>query len=307
MIGARGWSRSFGTAWLAAGSTMVLSGALLAQPAAQGMAHQRLGPGIHVLSGHANGNILVVERGGTLLLVDAQAPDRVAQADSLLRTITSAPVRTVVFTHYHEDHTGGMPHWRTGGATAVGHAALVAELRKDTTITEMGWTRTAAPEAAFPDRTVADSATLVLGDLAVHLLHPPAAHTNGDLVVWIPALDLLHTGDLVEPGASPFIDWWAGGTLDGMLAAADLLLARAGPATRIVPGHGPVIGRAELERHRAMLVALGERVRAAQAAGTSRADFLAGRPAAEFEDVLGGAAPAERFLRLLWYGLGRGG
>ena len=283
---------------------------LLAWPAAARaqlvMSAETVMPGLHVIAGFANGNILVVEGRDGVLLVDAQSPRRVGLADSVLRTITAAPVRTVVFTHYHEDHTGGMPHWRAGGATAVGHVSLPAQMAKDTVIADWeGWHRTPAAREAMPDQTVTDRLVLDAGGVRVELIHIPPAHTDGDLVVWLPERNLLHSGDLVEPGAAPFIDWWAGGSLDGMIAAADQLLALVNDSTRIVPGHGPVIGRETLVAHRRMLVTLRDAIGDAVRRGQTLDQVLAARPAAEFETLLGGPRRADQFVRLLYYGLAR--
>lgn len=274
--------------------------------AQEGIRVDTLGSGVFMFQGYANGNVLAVERDGALLLVDAQSGARVPELVRVLRSVTLAPVRQVVFTHYHEDHTGGMPAWRAEGGGAVAHRAVPGQMRKDTVIVEMGdWHREPAPPDAMPDRTFRDSLTLRHGDLDVRLLHPGPAHTDGDAIVWIPALNLIHSGDLIEPGAAPFIDWWAGGSLDGMIAAADRIIALADSATRIVPGHGPVLRRLDVVRHRVMLTVLGDRVRRALAAGQERAAFEATAPAREFEHLLGGSAGAGRLIRLLWFGLSR--
>jgi cyclase len=129
------------------------------------------------------------------------------------------------------------------------------------------------------------------------------AHTDGDAIVWLPELNVLHSGDLVEPGGAPFIDWWAGGSLDGMIAAADQLLALVNDSTRIVPGHGPVIGRETLAEHRRMLVTLRDAIGSQVRQGRTLDQVLAARPAAEFERLLGGPRRADQFVRLVHYGL----
>lgn len=293
----RGWVALLGFGVMSAGSAL----------AQAGMTATSLGAGVHVLAGYANGNILVLETADGLVLVDAQAMNRVAETDSLLRTLTAAPVRRVIFTHYHEDHTAGMTHWRLGGATAIAHQAVPAEMARDTLIAEMGdWHRKPAPPTAMPDQTFADSTIVTLGGMTLRVLHVPGAHTRGDAIVLVPSQDLMHVGDLVEPGAAPFIDWWAGGSLAGMISAADRILELAGPATRIVPGHGPVIGRAEVLRHREMLVALQGSVSAAFQEGMSRDAFIETRPASTWEDLLGGPRRADAFVRLLWLGRSTG-
>jgi cyclase len=285
-----------------------LAVSLLAWPAGAAaqlaMTAETVSPGVHLIAGFTNGNILVIEGRDGVLLVDAQSPRRVGLADSVLRTITSAPVRTVVFTHYHEDHTGGMPHWREGGATAVGQTSLPAQMVKDTIIADWeDWHRTPAARGTMPDRTFVDRLTLDAGGVRVELIHIPLAHTDGDAIVWLPELNVLHSGDLVEPGGAPFIDWWAGGSLDGMIAAADQLLALVNDSTRIVPGHGPVIGRETLAEHRRMLVTLRDAIGSQVRQGRTLDQVLAARPAAEFERLLGGPRRADQFVRLVHYGL----
>jgi glyoxylase-like metal-dependent hydrolase (beta-lactamase superfamily II)/DNA-binding CsgD family transcriptional regulator len=265
-------------------------------------------PGVHVISGYANGNILAVEGPDQVLLVDAQSGKRVGLADSALRTVTRKPVRQVAFTHYHEDHTQGMSHWRAQGAIAVAHQAVAPQMAKDTTIADWeNWHRTPAAPEALPDRIFADSMVIPLGARRVVLVHVPGAHTNGDAMAWLPDDNVLHTGDLVEPGGPPFIDWWAGGSLDGMIAAADYILSRVNDQTRIVPGHGDVIGRSTVVEHRRMLVTVRDRLVAAAAAGKTLEQVQAERPAEEFESLLGGPRRAGHFIRVAWYGVPRTG
>ena len=263
-------------------------------------------PGVHVISGFANGNILVVEGSDQVFLVDAQSGKRVGLADSALRTVTRKPVRQVAFTHYHEDHTQGMSHWRAQGASAVAHQAVAPQMAKDTTIADWeNWHRTPAAAAAMPDRTFADSLVIPLGDRRIVLVHVPGAHTDGDAMAWLPDDNVLHTGDLVEPGAPPFIDWWTGGSLNGMIAAADYILSRTDARTRIVPGHGEVIDRATVVEHRRMLVTVRDRLVAAAQAGKTLEQVQADRPAQEFEALLGGQRRAGHFVRVAWYGIPR--
>ncbi|HEX9166212.1 MAG TPA: MBL fold metallo-hydrolase [Gemmatimonadales bacterium] len=262
--------------------------------------------GVHVISGFANGNILAVEGGDQIFLVDAQSAKRVGLADSALRTVTRKPVRQVAFTHYHEDHTQGMAHWRAQGAIAVAHHAVAPQMAKDTTIADWdNWHRTPAAPEAMPDRTFGDSLVIPLGTRRIVLVHVPGAHSDGDAMAWLPEDNVLHTGDLVEPGAPPFIDWWAGGSLDGMIAAADYILGRVNDRTRIVPGHGDVIDRATVAEHRRMLVTVRDRLVAGAKAGRTLEQIQAERPAAEFETLLGGGRRARHFVRVAWYGVAR--
>lgn len=265
-----------------------------------------LRPGIWVLSGFANGNILVHDDGTDVLLVDAQSERRVGLADSSLRTLTTRPVKTVVTTHYHDDHLGGNPHWKAQGARLIAQCNVAVQARKDTTITEWReWHRTPAAAAALPTECFTDSLTLQRANGRVVLRHVPSAHTDGDLIIWLPAANVLHMGDVLELGAPPFIDYWTGGTWVGMLAAVDAGLALANDETIIVPGHGPTTNRAGMTAYRAMLEAVGQKVRDAVQRGESMEVIVAARPAAGYEGSFGSQSRADQFVQMLVVGFSR--
>lgn len=264
-------------------------------------------PGIWVLSGFANGNILVQDDGTDVLLVDAQSERRVGLADSALRAVTTRPVRTVVTTHYHDDHIGGNPHWRSEGARLVAQCNVAVQARKDTTIAERAWHRTPAPAAAMPTECLNDSLTIRRANGTVALHHVTSAHTDGDLIIWLPEANVLHMGDVLELGAPPFIDWWAGGTWEGMLAAVDAGLALANAETIIVPGHGPTTNKAGMVAYRAMLQTVGQKVQHAVRRGESMDAIVAARPATGYEESLGGQSRADQFVQLLVIGFSRQG
>jgi glyoxylase-like metal-dependent hydrolase (beta-lactamase superfamily II) len=216
----------------------------------------RISGGVHLISSHPDGNILVVESSNQLVLVDALGAKRSASADSALRTVSKKPVVMVVSTHYHEDHVGGNARWRERGAVVVAHRSVPSEALKDTTIAERSWHRTALPQAALPNMLFDDSAQLTLEGENFVVYHRQA-HTRGDAVIWFPSRNVIHTGDIVEIGATPFVDWWAGGSLEGMISAVEFIHRITNEATIIVPGHGPPINRAVLRTYRSFLVAAG--------------------------------------------------
>jgi glyoxylase-like metal-dependent hydrolase (beta-lactamase superfamily II) len=283
-----------------------LARSALAQDAPLQLTVRALRPNVHVVSGFENGNVLVVAGDAGLLLVDAQSAARVSALDSAVRRLSRRPVRTVVNTHYHGDHTEGNAFFRRAGATVVAHRNAAAQAAKDTTIADWDdWHRTPLPGEAMPTRLVDDSLALTLGAERVILLHARNAHTDGDLLAWLPRANVLHIGDILEVGAPPFIDWWAGGSLRGMVAAIDRVLALVNDSTAIVPGHGAVATRGALRRYRAMLVTVDGRVGARAARGASVEEVIAARPAREWEDDMGGERRAAQFVRLVYHGVTR--
>jgi glyoxylase-like metal-dependent hydrolase (beta-lactamase superfamily II) len=261
---------------------------------------------IDVFSGFTNGNVLAVRADTGTLLVDAQSARRVVLLDSALQALGARAVKLVINTHYHGDHIEGNAHFGRRGARLLAQRNLPLQAVKDTTITSWdNWHRTAAAPEAVPAFTFSDSTVLQFGDQEVRVYHAPNAHTDGDAVIWLPRANIIHLGDIFELAAPPFIDWWAGGSLAGMIAQIDRFLPRIDERTRVVPGHGPVADRATLLRYRAMLVTLQQRVQAAVDAGKSIDVLVAEQPAAEFDTQLGGARFSERLTRLLYAGLAR--
>lgn len=268
------------------------------------MRAERLSPALVVISGFANGNILVLTGPEGTLLVDAQSAKRVGLADSVLTSLGAPPVRWVINTHYHDDHTEGNALFRERGAEIIGQAELPVQMGKDTTITSWGeWHRTPAAPASIPTRTFQDSLTLRVNGQRVIITHLPSAHTDGDAIVWLPDANVIHIGDLFEHQAPPFIDWWAGGRLTGMLAGVDWGLAHSDSATRIVPGHGPVGNRADLLEYREMLLGVSTAVAGSIDAGDGVEETQAAHPAAPWQPMLGSERRMDALVALLYLGL----
>lgn len=283
----------------------LLVAALAAGPAAGQQADLdtvRLRPGVTLIRGGSGGNVLVVAAGDGTVLVDTREP---AAHDALVRLFGPAAsrVRLVVNTHYHDDHLAGNALFAPG-ATVLAHASVPAEALKDTVIALLDWHRTPAARAALPTTTVAGDTAFAVGGVRLEVLHAPHAHTNGDLMVWLPAQNVLHAGDLVELGAYPFIDVWAGGTLDGAIGGVERVLALADDATFIVPGHGPPSTRTEVAAYYAMLVNVREAVREARAANRSLEETLALNLTAPYDGRFGSPAGGRRFVALAYLSLG---
>ena len=247
-----------------------------------------LGSGVWMLTGRG-GNMLLVTGAGGALLVDDQFAPLTERIQAAIGGLTQEPLKFVVNTHWHGDHTGGNENLGAAGAVIVAHEGVHRRMSTDQ-VMEL-WNREvpAAPMVARPVVTFTEGVTLHLAERPVEVMGVGApAHTDGDSFVKLADANVLHMGDTFFHGFYPFIDVGSGGSLDGVIAAADRALTMADDATKIVPGHGPVATKAALEAYRAMLVGVRAAIAPLVAAGKTRDEVIAAKPTAAFDAVWGG-------------------
>lgn len=243
---------------------------------------ERLAPGVAVLFG-AGGNIgLSYGEDGNVIVDDQFAPltDKIAAA---IAGLDPDPVRFVINTHWHFDHTGGNENLGKRGAVILAHDNVRTRMSTEQFIAALNLKVPASPQGALPVVTFAEGVTLHLNGDTLHVVHVANAHTDGDSLVHWQKADVLHMGDTFFHGASfPFIDLSSGGSIDGVIASAEKGLEIAGPGTRVIPGHGPVATRQDLVAYRNMLVDIRGKVAAAIAAGRTLDQIKASAPAARY-------------------------
>lgn len=243
---------------------------------------EQLAPGVAVLFG-AGGNIGLSYGEDGNVIVDDQFAPLTAKIQAAIRTLDPDPVRFVINTHWHFDHTGGNENFGKAGAVILAHDNVRARMSTEQFIASMNRKVPASPEAALPVVTFADGVTLHHNGDTLHIVHVPNAHTDGDSFVHWQQADVLHMGDTFFHGASfPFVDMSSGGSIDGVISAVNRGLELAGPATKIIPGHGPVASRADLLAYRDMLVDIRAKVAAGIKAGRTLAQIKAAAPAARY-------------------------
>jgi glyoxylase-like metal-dependent hydrolase (beta-lactamase superfamily II) len=266
----------------------------------------KLADGLWMLTG-AGGNLLVCAGPDDALLVDAQYGPLAGKIRAVADSLSGGhPLRFVLNTHYHGDHVSGDSAMAAAGATVVAHANARRRMSVGRFNETFGTSTKAVPAAGLPVLTFSDSLTFHLNGLEIRVLHLPPGHTDGDAVVWIPAANVLHTGDLLFNGTYPVIDVSAGGSISGMIRSLDLLLPLVGPATKVVPGHGPLADRAALLRFRGMLLAVRDRVTKLVTAGRTLEQVMAAKPLADLDRVWGtGFMKPETFLQVVYRDLSR--
>ncbi len=260
---------------------------------------------VHMLTGRG-GNMAVSIGEQGVFLVDDQFAPLTPKIEAAIRAIRDEPVRFVLNTHWHRDHTGGNENLGKAGAVIVAHGNVRRRLIMEQLKPQRAGRIATYPPEALPIITFTSEMTFHLNGEDVHVFHVPSAHTDGDVVVHFQGSNTIHAGDIFFNGTYPYIDVDSGGGVDGMITAQNQILDIAGPDTQIIPGHGPLSDATGLRAARDMLVRVRERVRAALAAGGSADAFIASKPLADLNDQWGGGfMDSERFLRIVWRDLDR--
>jgi cyclase len=272
-----------------------LAGAALAQPSAPSAEAalalapvpqqvKGLGRGVYVITGALDNTTVVVGPTG-LIVVDDQFAPRYPAIMEKISAISTKPIIYLINTHYHGDHTGSNAQFRQHGVRILAHANVAARLRNPPPDPITGRPAPPAPPEAIPEVTYSgDGTTINAGGLTAELVHPAPAHTDGDSVVIFPVQDLILTGDLTG-NHYPNIDVAVGGGINGTLRAVDMIIARCGKHTRVVPGHGPVLTKADVIRYRAMLQTARDRIAKAKVAGMSESQVMAADLLADLDPI----------------------
>jgi len=222
-----------------------------------------------------------------ILLVDAQSPAVTDSIVAALKGISSAPLRFLVNTHVHADHTGGNENFAKLGVTILGRPNLLDQLVHPVPATN-GQVPAPSPAAALPIILFDSPVTINLDGETVQLIPLPPSHTNGDTAVRFVKADVLMTGDVFRSEGFPTPAEANGGTITGLLQSIEKFLEISGPNTRVVPGHGPVTDRAALVFHREVILTVRDRVRQAIRDGKTLDQVHDAKLTADFEARVGG-------------------
>ena len=252
---------------------------------------------VHMLQG-AGGNIGLVVGNDAVFVVDDQFAPLTPKVLAAIKAITPDPVKFVLNTHWHFDHTGGNENMGKAGALIFAHENVRRRMSTSQLIEALNRTEPASPHGALPVVTFTDTVTFHLNGDSIVVFHVAPAHTDGDAIVYFTKANVVHTGDVFVSAGFPFVDLSSGGSIDGIIRAAERIMVTTNAQTKIIPGHGPLTDRGRVKEYHDMLYVLRDRMRKEIAAKHTIEQVLASKITAEYDAAW--PANRERFLRILY-------
>jgi cyclase len=260
-----------------------------------GIKTTKLTSNFYTLEG-AGGMIGVFTGPDGVLMVDAQYPQLTDKLVAAIKQISSGPIRFLVNTHVHADHTSGDANFAKLGAVIFAREELRNRLIHPAPQAN-GAPGVPAPPGGLPVVTYTGRVHWHMNGDDVQLIPIPRAHTDGDTLVRFPGQDVIMCGDFYRSIGYPNIDRANGGSLNGMLAGLGELAGMAGPNTKIIPGHGPMVDRTAVVAHRDMILAIRDRISKLIDQGKTQDEVIAAKPTADFDAKISQpGTSADRFV-----------
>jgi glyoxylase-like metal-dependent hydrolase (beta-lactamase superfamily II) len=255
---------------------------------------------VYLLQGQGGNMALQTGPEGNVL-IDASFAPAVPRIREAIAAVSKDAPFALINTHWHGDHTGGNEGLHSAGYTIVAHQNTRKRLSVPQVMKMFHSTSPAAPTGAWPTITFEDGLQLWRNGDQLDLVHFAPAHTDTDIYIHFHKANVLHVGDIWFNGFYPFIDEGTGGSIGGMIRAADKTLAVAGSDTKIIPGHGPLGSKADFQKYHDMLAAIRDKVAALKATGASEQEAIAKKPTAEFDAVVGaGMMSSDAFAGIVY-------
>jgi glyoxylase-like metal-dependent hydrolase (beta-lactamase superfamily II) len=247
---------------------------------------QPLRRNISVVEG-SGGNIAVLTGRDGKLLIDAGFGVSKTGISQALASINGDPIRHLINTHWHTDHTDGNVWLHEAGAAITAHENTRKRLSVATRVEGWNWTFPAVAAGGIPTTVFAGEHRVHLNDTNILLEYYGPAHTDSDVSVTFAEADVVHCADTFWNGVYPFIDYSTGGSIDGQIRAAALNVRAVGSQTVVIPGHGPVGTKADLVEFHTMLSTIRENVAKLKKQGRSLDETVAAKPTAAFDGKWG--------------------
>ena len=267
----------------------------------------KVAEGVFMLTGRG-GNIGVSVGDDGVLLIDDQFAPLTEKITVVVAAITPKAVRFVLNTHWHSDHVGGNENFGQAGALIVAHDNVRTRMSTEQFVEAFGSKVPASPENALPVVTFSHEVSFHVNGDEIHVFHVPSAHTDGDAVIYLRKANVVHMGDLFFNGSYPFIDLSSGGSVDGVIAAADRVMELITDDTKIMPGHGAIGDRKALKAFRDMLITVRDNVKAMVQAGKTLDQVIDAGPSKKFDEKWGeGFMKPMDFIKIVYSSLKKSG
>jgi len=258
---------------------------------------------ISVLQG-SGGNIVVLTGRDGKLLVDAGITASRPRITGALNSLSDDPVKHLINTHWHFDHTDGNEWLNSIGAEITAHENARKHLSVTTLVEDWNFTFPPAPAGALPTKLFNSEQTLHLNGATLALKYYSPAHTDSDISVHFTDADIIDVADTLWNGHFPFIDYSTGGSIDGMIRAAEANVAKVTNKSIVIPGHGPMGNKSQLIEFRDTLVSVRDKVSTLKREGKSLEEVVAAKPTADYDAKWGGfVIDGNFFIRLVYAGV----
>jgi cyclase len=255
---------------------------------------------IYLLQG-VGGNMVVQSGPDGKLLIDSSVATAARLVRQAMDKLNARPLKLLINTHWHFDHTSGNASMHDAGAFIVAQQNTRLRLSTAQKIRILNLDFPASSTGGLPQQTFGDREKLYYNNDEIELVHTPDAHTDSDLFVHFANGNVIHTGDLWFNGTYPLIDDGTGGTINGMIQGVDQVLALSDDRTKIVPGHGPLGDKTALMKYRAMLAMVANRVEKLKIGGQTLAQVVAAKPTADLDSAWAhGSIQPDMFVTLVY-------
>ncbi len=272
--------------------------------AAEGIKTVKVKDNFHVLISPKGGNVTVSTGLDGAFLIDDQLAGRSTIIQAAAKEITKQDIKFVLNTHYHFDHSGGNEFFGKENAVIVAHDNVRKRLSTRQFITYFKKEMLPAENIALPSVTFAQDMTLHYNGDDIRIIHTPNAHTDGDSFAYFTKANIIVAGDLIFNGMYPFIDTEHGGSIKGVIAGLDALLSHADDETVIVPGHGVLMNKIDLQTYRDVLNSITGKVELSIKADKTLTQVIAEKPTQEFDAKMGGGfVPPDAIVKVIYNSL----